>query len=86
MAQNLFRDPGFTHTVEMYNLDPDTRYAYRVGNDEHGWSDEYNFQSAPSGSRTVRFVGFGDQSFSQAGQNTSYYVRALCIESLCIVC
>ena len=47
VAQNLFRDPGFTHTVEMYNLAPDTRYAYRVGNDEHGWSDEYQFQSAP---------------------------------------
>ena len=75
VAQNLFRDPGFTHTIEMDELVPDTRYAYRVGNDEHGWSDEHNFQSAPNVPRTVRFVGFGDQSFSQAGKNTSYYVK-----------
>ena len=31
VAQNLFRDPGFTHTVEMINLEPDTRYSYTVG-------------------------------------------------------
>ena len=75
LAQNLFRDPGFTHTVEMYDLIPDSRYAYRVGNDEDGWSDEYHFQSAPSEPRTVRFVVFGDQDIGQAGKNTSYYVK-----------
>ena len=31
VAQNLFRDPGFTHTVEMINLEPNTRYSYMVG-------------------------------------------------------
>ena len=75
LAQNLFRDPGFTHTVEMNNLVPDTRYSYRVGNDQIGWSEEYQFQSAPSTPRTVRFVGFGDQSCGEAGHNTSYYVK-----------
>ena len=31
VAQNLFRDAGVTHTVEMINLEPDTRYSYMVG-------------------------------------------------------
>ena len=75
VAQNLFRDPGFTHTIQMDELIPDMRYSYRVGNDEHGWSNAINFQAAPDTRRTVRFVGFGDQSFSRAGQNTSYYVK-----------
>ena len=56
----------------MYHFE---RYVYRVGNDEHGWSDEHNFQSAPNTPRTVRFVGFGDQSIEQGGKNTSYYVK-----------
>ena len=30
VAQNLYRNPGFTHTVEMVNLEPDTRYTYMV--------------------------------------------------------
>merc|ERR1712038_567390 len=65
-AQNLFRDPGFTHTVEMNNLEPDTRYYYQVGNDEHGWSDIYTFRSAPNHSRSVRFVAFGDEDITEA--------------------
>ena len=75
VAQNLFRNPGFTHTTEMDELIPDTSYSYQVGNAEHGWSDIFKFQSAPDHTRTVRFVGFGDQDISKAGKNTSYYVK-----------
>ena len=60
VAQNLFRDPGFTHTVEMVYVVPDRRYFYCVGSDEHEWSKVFSFQSAPDYSRTVRFVVFGD--------------------------
>ena len=75
VAQNLFRDPGFTHTVEMDNLIPDTNYSYRVGNDDHGWSEVFTFKSAPVTPRAVRFVAFGDQSIGEAAKNTSYYVK-----------
>ena len=74
VAQNLFRDPGFTHTVEMDKLTPDTSYSYRVGNKE-GWSDIFTFQSAPDITRTVSFVAFGDQDIEEAAKTTSYYVK-----------
>jgi len=74
VAQNLFRDPGFTHTVHMDKLVPDTEYSYQVGNDQHGWSKVFNFRSAPDHPRATRFVAFGDQDITEAGKNTSYYV------------
>ena len=70
-----FKISGFTHTLEMSDLEPDTKYHYQVGNEEHGWSDVFNFKSAPNNPRSVRFVAFGDQDISQAAYNTSFYVR-----------
>ena len=75
VAQNLFRNPGFTHTIEMINLEPDTRYSYLVGNDEDGWSKIFNFKSAPDYPKNVRFVAFGDQEIQESSQNTSYFVK-----------
>merc|ERR1719400_1901079 len=75
VAQNLFRDAGVTHTVEMINLEPDTRYSYMVGNDEYGWSKVFNFKSAPDYQKNVRFVAFGDQEIHESSHNTSYYIK-----------
>merc|ERR1712241_1422528 len=72
LAQNLFRNPGFTHTIEMIDLEPDTKYFYKVGNGEIGQSDVFSFQSAPNYPRDIRFVAFGDQDISQAAHNTSF--------------
>ena len=75
VGQQWFRDPGFTHTVEMVDLLPDNGYSYRVGNDEHGWSDVFSFQSAPNSQGPVSFVAFGDADIEEAAKNTSYYVK-----------
>ena len=75
VAQNLFRDAGVTHTVEIINLEPNTRYSYMVGNNEHGWSKVFNFKSAPDYPKNVRFVAFGDQEIHESSHNTSYFVK-----------
>ena len=59
----------------MTNLEPDTKYSYKVGNDEHGWSNAFDFKSAPNTPQTVNFVAFGDQDISQAAHNTSFFVK-----------
>ena len=75
IGQQWFRDPGFTHTVEMVDLLPDNRYSYRVGNDQHGWSEVFSFMSAPNSQKPIRFLAFGDADIEEAAKNTSYFVK-----------
>ena len=60
-SQQLFRDPGFVHTVAMRGLQPDTVYFYKYGNVRDGWSSTQRFRTAPSYPRNVTFIAFGDQ-------------------------
>lgn len=47
------------HEALMTGLEPDTEYAYRVGNDRIGWTDEYTF-TTDSGDDSWNFLAFAD--------------------------
>jgi 3',5'-cyclic AMP phosphodiesterase CpdA len=47
------------HTVEFTGLEPDTAYAYRVG-DGINWSEWLHFQTAAAGERSFSFIYVGD--------------------------
>ena len=47
------------HEALMTGLEPDTEYAYRVGSNRAGWTDEYTF-TTDSGDDTWNFLAFAD--------------------------
>jgi phosphodiesterase/alkaline phosphatase D-like protein len=47
------------HSVELTDLKPDTRYAYRVG-DGVNWSEWHHFRTAKNEAAPFSFVYFGD--------------------------
>lgn len=47
------------HVVELEDLEPGTRYYYRCGNLEHGWSNEHSFVT-PSLKGPFTFAAMGD--------------------------
>ena len=47
------------HEALMTGLEPDTEYAYRVGNDRIGWTDEYTF-TTDAQSESWNFLAFAD--------------------------
>jgi acid phosphatase type 7 len=47
------------HSAEFVDLNPDTKYAYRVG-DGTNWSEWFHFTTAPSQNEPFSFVYFGD--------------------------
>lgn len=47
------------HSAEMTDLEPDTVYAYRVG-DGVNWSEWFQFRSAPAIPKPFKFIYFGD--------------------------
>ncbi|MFM7248536.1 MAG: fibronectin type III domain-containing protein, partial [Planctomycetaceae bacterium] len=51
--------PCRCHEAALVDLEPDTPYAYRVG-DGVNWSEWFQFTTAPAGPRRLRFVHFGD--------------------------
>lgn len=48
------------HSVNFEDLDPDTLYAYRVGDSEGYWSEWVQFRTASIGPSPFKFVYFGD--------------------------
>ncbi|MEM0968974.1 MAG: fibronectin type III domain-containing protein [Verrucomicrobiota bacterium] len=48
------------HSVILEDLDPDTLYAYRVGNGDEHWSEWIHFRTAKKGYAPTQFVYFGD--------------------------
>ena len=68
-----FVDPGLFHQVLLQNLEPDTKYAYKVGiTGGQGivWSDVYEFQSAPivdnPDDYTFSYLVYADQGVPDA--------------------
>lgn len=67
-------DEGYTqhhHVATMTNLEPSETYFYKVGDNEEGWSDVYEFIATPEtgtmGSRgPLRFGVWGDMGSSNA--------------------
>ncbi len=51
--------PSVCHAVEFADLEPGTRYAYRVG-DGANWSEWLQFDTAPAHPGRFQFVHFGD--------------------------
>jgi hypothetical protein len=82
-SQTHFIDPGYTHSVPLTGLTPDTRYFYQVGNDETGFSRVLTFRTAPvpGPGSPVRFVAFGDQDLGEAAHNTSLGVEREILEN-----
>ena len=65
---------GVVHTAVMYNLQPGTRYNYRVGDVKGGWSDIWTFSTIPSNAGTVarplRLVQIGDMGYANKSDDT----------------
>jgi hypothetical protein len=59
--QPFFRDPGMLHEVLLEDLKPETKYFYRCGSPDYGWSEEYSFVTSPhEGYSSVSFIFYGD--------------------------
>eukprot|EP01006_Ploeotia_vitrea_P021234 TRINITY_DN53590_c0_g1_i1.p1 TRINITY_DN53590_c0_g1~~TRINITY_DN53590_c0_g1_i1.p1 ORF type:complete len:606 (+),score=52.50 TRINITY_DN53590_c0_g1_i1:16-1833(+) len=74
--QRAFRPPGYTHTIHIQKLQPSTQYQYQYGNQHDGWSDTYQFTTAPPVGHTnnnnkVRFIAFGDHSITKGAVSTA---------------
>ena len=48
------------HSVEFTDLEPDTLYAYRVGDGDDLWSEWFQFRTASSAPRPFSFIYVGD--------------------------
>ena len=60
-----FIDPGFMHTMLLADLRPSTTYYYRVGTDEHGWSQVYSFTNRPADKQEpVYIIAYGDMGLA----------------------
>ncbi|QBG47475.1 metallophosphoesterase family protein [Verrucomicrobia bacterium S94] len=57
---NKDRDPVHYHSVVFQNLEPETLYAYRVGDGKDRWSEWIQFKTASDREKNFRFVYFGD--------------------------
>jgi hypothetical protein len=53
------RRRAYQHSIIFKSLEPDTLYAYRVG-DGKNWNEWNQFKTASQGSRPFKFVNFGD--------------------------
>jgi len=60
-SASTFIDPGYTHDVLLAQLLPATKYYYRFGTHEYGFSTERYFKTAPLlGNPVNRFIAYGD--------------------------
>eukprot|EP00160_Parvularia_atlantis_P016812 Unigene5513_Nuclearia_a/m.16872 Unigene5513_Nuclearia_a/g.16872 ORF Unigene5513_Nuclearia_a/g.16872 Unigene5513_Nuclearia_a/m.16872 type:complete len:592 (-) Unigene5513_Nuclearia_a:51-1826(-) len=78
VGPNNFIDPGVLHDVLLTGLRPATRYYYRFGTREHGFSSERSFRSAPVvGTPGTRFIAYGDMGEeTPAGPSVAKRVQA----------
>lgn len=57
---------GFTyHHATMDGLKPDTTYVYKVGSEADGWSQSYEFTTAPT--QNFQVLAFGDPQMGSGG-------------------
>ena len=75
-------DYGCIRKSIMADLQPSTRYYYRVGSDATGWSDMYSFVTAPPAGSSVPFkvAVFGDtqnNEFNTEFEKTESIIKSL---------
>lgn len=51
---------SYVHSLLFESLEPDTMYAYRVGDGDKHWSEWFQFRTAASAAKPFTFVYFGD--------------------------
>lgn len=56
----------YNHRAALTHLKPNTRYDYRVGSDETGWSPTFHFRTPPAAA-TYSFLFFGDPQVGASG-------------------
>ena len=72
-----FIDPGYMHTMLLEDLRPSTTYFYRVGTNEHGWSDVYSFTNRPANkNEAVYMIAYGDLGLSPGATSTAQRLTA----------
>ncbi len=60
-----FIDPGYMHTMLLKDLRLSTTYYYRVGIDEHGWSNVYSFTNRPASKEdSIYMIAYGDMGLA----------------------
>ena len=73
-----FIDPGYMHTVVMEDLRPSTIYYYRVGTNEHGWSNIYAFMNRPAdANEEVKLLAYGDMGVAPLGRGVQSTLNRL---------
>ncbi|EFJ29628.1 hypothetical protein SELMODRAFT_410298 [Selaginella moellendorffii] len=60
----------------MPNLRPDTRYSYRYGSDNSGWSNLKTFTTPPAGGPyCTKFLIFGDMGKAERDDSLEHYIQ-----------
>ncbi|XP_024524876.1 nucleotide pyrophosphatase/phosphodiesterase isoform X1 [Selaginella moellendorffii] len=71
-----WHDPGFIHIARMQNLRPGTRYSYRYGSDNSGWSNLKMFTTPPAGGAYgTKFLIFGDMGKAERDGSLEHYIQ-----------
>lgn len=67
-SAGYFINPGVMHDVLLVGLAPSTKYYYRYGTAEYGFSEERYFRTAPlPGTPKVRLIAYGDLGVTTPG-------------------
>ncbi len=76
-ASSLKTDLGIIHEVTATGLQPDTKYYYRCGSDDAGWSEIHSFRTAPA-KGPFSFAVMGDtQNNRSIRRNITAAIREL---------
>ncbi len=73
----------------LENLLPSTTYFYRVGTDQHGWSQIYSFTNRPSNKdQSVYLIAYDDMGVSpvESGAKSTMDRVATCVKSTNVTC
>ena len=81
-----YRDPGLLHQAKPTGLQPGLTYYYMCGDEEFGWSQEFQFSAAcpADPSATVRVSAFGGTLLTlgvhaQEGYSTCLVYLCVCL-------
>lgn len=67
----------YRHTIKLTNLEPGTKYEYRVGNAERGWWSDTGVIETADGSNSVTFFHMADPQAQSAEQYTRGWAHTI---------